>query len=87
MLQEGCRRYLRMDHNYLTYAWLNPLLIGVIGFMIRGYLSSMDKKVDDIEKKVTNHIERVENFIEKTNERYFSTDKRITRLEDKEVAH
>lgn len=71
--------------DHLTYQWLNPILLGIIGWMIRSYLASMDKKIADIDTKVARHIERVEEFINKADERHFGIDKRVSILENHDL--
>lgn len=78
-----------MPPDHLTYQWLAPVmmsiiafLIGVIGFMIRGYLSSIDKNIEKVKDDLIIHVEKVEIFIKETTDRYNGVDKRVTRLED-----
>ena len=66
----------------LTYEWITPLLIGIIGWMIKNYLSSIDKNIENVKNDLMKHVNMVEEFIKETNERYNIADKRITRIED-----
>lgn len=66
----------------LTYQWLTPILLGIIGAMIAYFLHSMDSKIGEIDTKVSKHIEKVESSFRDSSERYFKIEARVTRLED-----
>jgi len=75
--------------DHLTYQWLTPVLISLIGFsvaiigiMIRGYLSSIEKSVNDVGDHLEKHISKVEVFILNINEKYYSADKRLSIVEN-----
>jgi hypothetical protein len=60
-----------MPPDHLTYQWLTPImmgiiafLVGVIGFMIKGYLSSIDKNIEKVKDDLIEHVEKVERYIE-----------------------
>lgn len=83
-----------MHPETLTYQWLTPILISliglfvsIIGVMIKGYLQSIDKNIEKVKTDLIFHVEKVESFIAKANERYFEVDKRVTRLEDHYSIH
>lgn len=66
----------------LTYKWLVPILLTVIGFFIVYYLRSMNEKIKDIDEKVTRHVDKVEGAMIQTLERHYKMDTRVTVLED-----
>lgn len=71
-----------MNTDHLTYQWLTPILLVIIGFMIKGYLSSIDESVKQVKKDLMDHIDKVEEFIKETSEKYYNLDKKVDRLED-----
>lgn len=78
-----------MQPDHLTYQWLTPVmmsiiafLVGIIGLMIKNYLASIDKNIEQVKDDLILHVGKVEAFIKETNDRYNTADKRITRLED-----
>ena len=78
-----------MTPEHLTYQWLTPImmgiitfLVGVIGMMIKNYLASIDKNIEQVKDDLVLHVNKVESFIKETNDRYFLADKRISILED-----
>lgn len=68
--------------DHLTYQWLTPLLIGIIGWMIKNYLASMDLTIKGVKEDLLDHIKRVESFMKESDEKHILADKRITRMED-----
>jgi flagellar capping protein FliD len=78
-----------MQPDHLTYQWLTPImtgiiasLVGIIGVMIKNYLSSMEKRDQEITDELRTFVTRVEQAMQKMDDRYNQVDKRITRLED-----
>lgn len=78
-----------MTPDNLTYQWLNPVmmgiiafLIGIIGVMFKNYLASMERKDHEIANELRTFISRIEQAMEKMDDRYNQVEKRITRLED-----
>jgi hypothetical protein len=66
----------------LTYQWLVPILLTIIGFFIVYYLNSMNSKIKDIDDKFTKHVDKVDSWMNTASEKHFKTELRVTRLED-----
>lgn len=78
-----------MEHS-LTYQWITPLmigmiafLVGVIGFMIKGYLASIDTRFKELNDKITKHIDRMELVLDDHEGKYFNLNSRVAVLEVK----
>lgn len=74
--------------NSLTHQWLTPILIsiiafsiGIIGFMLKSYMASIDSSVREIKSDLIKHVEKVEKFITDINGRHVEVDKRVTIIE------
>lgn len=66
----------------LTYKWLVPILLTVIGFFIVYYLRSMNEKIKDIDEKVTKHVDKVEGAMIQSLERHYKMASRVSVLEN-----
>jgi hypothetical protein len=73
----------------LTFQWVTPMLIGliaflvaIIGWIIKGYLASIDARFERINVKMSSYMERAERLIEKQNEQYQQVDRRLIILEN-----
>lgn len=71
------------NSGHISFEWITPILIGIIGFMIRSYLSSIDKKIEEVSSKLEKHMERAEKFIDSFNEKHAVLDKRVSIIETK----
>lgn len=78
-----------MAQETLTFQWLSPLLIGIIagligiiGWMIKGYLNSFKESIDKIAMSLEENIKKVEVFMREINDKHTDVDKRVVRLEE-----
>ena len=47
-------------------------LIGVIGYMIQGYLASITQRFEKLDDKLTKHMDKVEAALNEEKENYFN---------------
>ena len=77
-----------MQPDHLTYQWLTPVmmgliafLIGIIGYMIHGYLSSITNRFEELDTKITKHMDKVEKALDEEQRNYFNINTRVSILE------
>ena len=77
-----------MQPDHLTYQWLTPVmmaiiafLVGIIGFMIKGYLASITERFEILDDKITKHMDKVEKSLNDEKENYFALSGRVSTLE------
>ena len=56
-------------------------LIGVIGYMIQGYLASITQRFEKLDDKLTKHMDKVERSLEEEQKNYFAINTRVSILE------
>jgi hypothetical protein len=71
-----------MQPDHLTYQWLTPILISIIGFFVVYYLKAMKDQIQDIDNKFTKHVDKIEASIDLASERHYKIEMRVNRLED-----
>jgi len=83
------QKVINMQPETLTFQWLSPLLIGIIaglvgiiGWMIKGYLNSFKESIDKIAMSLEENIKKVEVFMREINDKHTDVDKRVVRLEE-----
>lgn len=67
--------------NIISFKWITPILIAVIGYFINHYLSSIDKNINDIRTEQKKFIEKVEHYVEKNDDKVNGIDRRLTKIE------
>lgn len=78
-----------MSTGQVTFEWLVPVLIGslvgmigIIGWMIRGYLSIITKDFSDLKNEIKSSNEEMRKYFKENEDRHHVSDIRITKLEE-----
>ena len=72
----------------LTFQWLTPLLIaivgflvGIIGFMVKEYLSRMSRDINEVKIDLREHIMNVSKYMNDNSNHNHNIEIRLTKLE------
>lgn len=70
-----------MDHA-LTYQWLTPILLGVIGLMVERYLSSIMASFKEMAKSIEATNAEMRKYFQENEKRHNDNEKDIIRLKE-----
>ena len=66
----------------LTYQWLTPILLGVIGLMVERYLSSIMSSFKDMTKSIEQTNTEMRKYFKENEQRHNDNEKEIIRLKE-----